>query len=173
MISNCLIEAVKAKIKDPKNVHIIKMPRAWNKGNMHFYWIKGENIFHYTNPKFNKTKILFKGEIKKENFETFEAFILKHLAVSKPSLDKTIVAKKLRFPSVNMKGMVDWEIYFPDEGYDEKPIKNRLTKHVMVKLNDEGIKVMTIEEFEKENFDCVYWKYLSPYCQEYRLFRLD
>lgn len=172
MVSNCLIEAIKAKIKDPKNVRIIALKRAWNDGNLHFYWIDGNEVYHYEAPS-SKAPFLFKGETKHISLESFEAFTLKHLAISKPNLDKSIVAKKLRLPSVNMIGMLNWEIYFPDGECFEKPVKNNLTKLVMVKLNSSEIKIMNIEDFEKENFECVYWKYLSPYCQEYKLFRLD
>lgn len=41
MYSNCLVEAIKAKIKDPKAVRIIYLPKKWNNGARHFMWIKG------------------------------------------------------------------------------------------------------------------------------------
>lgn len=173
MYSNCLFEALKAKIKDPKNVHIIYLPKKWNRGNLHFYWIKGEDIFHYTNPKYNRTKILFKGTIKKENFETFEAFILRSLAVSKPFLSKEVVAKKLRFSSTNKKGFLDWATYAPAFDDYDLPEENKISKLIMVKNNSKEIKILKIKDFDKDNYEFVQWKYISPYCQEYRLFSSD
>lgn len=37
MYSNCLFEAIKAKIKDPKNVQIRLIPPSINNWNLHFY----------------------------------------------------------------------------------------------------------------------------------------
>ena len=49
MYSNCLFEAIKAKIKDPKNVQIHLIPPSINNWNLHFYWINKSNqtIYHY------------------------------------------------------------------------------------------------------------------------------
>ncbi len=38
MHSNCLFEAIKAKIKDPKNVHIFKLPKNFGGSESHFMW---------------------------------------------------------------------------------------------------------------------------------------
>ena len=45
--SNCLLEALKAWIKDPKNVKIIFLPKKWNSDRRHFLWIKDGKVYHY------------------------------------------------------------------------------------------------------------------------------
>ena len=46
MKSNCLFEAIKAKIKDPKNVKIHRFPITLNNNQLHFYWInESENRY--------------------------------------------------------------------------------------------------------------------------------
>ena len=46
MYSNCLFEAIKAKIKDPKNVHIHILSPKLNNGDFHIYWY--DNTFIIT-----------------------------------------------------------------------------------------------------------------------------
>ena len=61
--SNCFIEALKAKIKNPRNVKIHLYPTELNGGELHFYWTDGVNFYHFV--KENKNAIfLFKGKIK-------------------------------------------------------------------------------------------------------------
>lgn len=99
MYSNCLIEAVKAKIKDLKAVRIIYLPKKWNNGTRHFMWVKGDKVYHYTHEESEKGSLLFKGFIKEQDLETFEAFILRRLGYNW-DVDKKVVGKKVR-PSLN------------------------------------------------------------------------
>ena len=68
MYSNCLVEAIKAKIKDPKAVRIIYLPKKWNNGARHFMWIKGVESYAWLTmivgrfQDTNKSKI--KGNLK-------------------------------------------------------------------------------------------------------------
>lgn len=168
--SNCLIEALKAKLKDPLNVKIISPKKEWNGGYRHFYWVKKDKVFHYE-AKDENTSFLFQGRLKEQSMSTFESFWLRKLAITKPKLDKVEVAKRMQFPSVKLPGMVMWTTYCPKSNQFNLPKKNRLTSHIMVVCNNEDIKVMKIADFHKEDYTCVYWKYLSPYCQEFRIFR--
>lgn len=169
MVSNCLIEAIKAKIKDPKNVQIICLKKEWNHGDLHFYWICKGEVYHYEALSRN-APFLFKGTLKHLSLESFEAFILRSLARTKPNLDKTIVAKKLNFPSLNQPGMLKWETYCPEFELFKVPKKTKLAKLLMVKSSNEEIKIMKVEDFKKEDYEYADWKYISPYCQEFRLF---
>lgn len=49
MMSNCLFEAVKAKLKNPKNVKILYWTPAMNNGRWHFLWrnLKDNTISHF------------------------------------------------------------------------------------------------------------------------------
>lgn len=92
MYSNCLLEAIKAKIKDPKNVKIDYMPRTLNRGRGHFLWInyKEEKVYHYhaqdTKPFWNRP--LFNGKLKVMELRVYEGFILKTLYDNNYSVEK-------------------------------------------------------------------------------------
>lgn len=80
MYSNCLIEALKAKIKDP-NVKVHVLPPKLNYGMLHFYWVKGNTVFHYLDLKKNKTVSyrvfhpFFKGVEEKASLRSFEKLL--------------------------------------------------------------------------------------------------
>lgn len=66
MYSNCLLEAIKAKLKDP-NVKIHKIPAKFSPLNTvfpHFWWSKGDRAFEFFSEKSRRFQvILFKGEV--------------------------------------------------------------------------------------------------------------
>lgn len=66
MISNCLIEAIKAKIKDPKHVTIHTFPAKVNGYGIfpHFWWSVGELGYDFKKTSKSKQVILFKGEVR-------------------------------------------------------------------------------------------------------------
>lgn len=68
MYSNCLFEAIKAKLKDPKNVKIHKVPAFLNPNFKtpfpHFYWTKGDKAFEFNTVKPRSLQVfIFKGKI--------------------------------------------------------------------------------------------------------------
>lgn len=75
MISNCLFEAIKAKIKDPKNIHIHVLSPKLNHGEFHVYWFddKDNHIYHFTYLNEDSCSILFNGKISCHNVKLFEA----------------------------------------------------------------------------------------------------
>lgn len=103
MYSNCLIEALKAKLKDPKNVHIHLIPPAINNYNFHFYWINREEntVYHYSEQNksfFGKFNFLFKGKLKSRWVISFEELMYKKMKSKGWSTKKQIkYAKKLGF----------------------------------------------------------------------------
>ena len=59
--SNCLIEAIKAKLEDPQNVRIGYISPFINHGAFHFWWIKepeGKG-YHFRSDKDEKNFIFF------------------------------------------------------------------------------------------------------------------
>ena len=44
--SNCFIETMKAKLKDPKNIKITIVPKS-EKGNPHFLWSDGKHDYDF------------------------------------------------------------------------------------------------------------------------------
>ena len=161
MYSNCLIEAVKAKIKDPK-VGIIYLPKKWNNGSRHFMWIKGDKVYHYTHGGSERASFLFKGTIEEQSFETFEAFIL-HRVGCKWEIDKKVVGEKLGLSSVKKEGYLNWSRYWPEEGLIDFPEKNKICKYVLVSDEVNRIRSVKIEDLKKEEIKYMDWKYLSPY----------
>lgn len=75
MYSNCLFEAIKAKIKDPKNVHIHILSPKLNNGDFHIYWYdnKDKHIYHYTYLNSESSGLLFAGRITDHNVKMFES----------------------------------------------------------------------------------------------------
>lgn len=118
--SNCLFEAIKAKIKDPKNIHIFLLPPKLNNGRYHFYWIDDNQpniIKSFINPKAtSKQSFLFKdGEFDKHKRDVFENFTIQRLYRQTNSLEEMLkLAKKFRFQmnETEIKNLFDnleWE----------------------------------------------------------------
>lgn len=162
MYSNCLVEVIKAKIKDPKAVRIIYLPKKWNNGARHFMWIKGDKVYHYTHEESVKGGILFKGFVKVQDLETFEAFILHRLG-NKWKINKEEVGRKLRFPSIKKEGYLNWSRYWPEEELTDFPEKNKICKYVLISDKSNQVRSVKIEDLKKEEIKYMDWKYLSPY----------
>lgn len=78
MISNCLFEALKAKLKNPKEVVIHRIPAKFL-GSIfpHFWWSVGDEAYDFKSCKASRKfqVLLFKGEVRSEDLVTFEAFV--------------------------------------------------------------------------------------------------
>lgn len=102
MYSNCLFEAIKAKLKDPKNVKIDYVSPKINDGHFHFYWIdrNEKRVYDYKNPKSKSyNHLLFCGTVSTSKLEIFEAFILHKCYKNNLTIDETIkYAKKHHLP---------------------------------------------------------------------------
>lgn len=74
MKSNCLFEALKAKIKNPRNVRI-RVLSADLAGEFHVYWrdLKEQSILHFTYLDPNEKGIMFTGKISRHNIDAFES----------------------------------------------------------------------------------------------------
>jgi hypothetical protein len=66
--SNCLIEALKAKLKNPRKVKITFIPKS-EKGSCHFMWSDGEHDYDFGVERDIKwyEVLWFKGEIRKRS----------------------------------------------------------------------------------------------------------
>ena len=164
MRSNCLFEAVKAKLKDWKNVHILYLPPRWNGGHLHFFWLEGDTVYHFTHETDDESKqsYFFKGFVKKIKLTTFEASIL-HKMIFPYKKDNIKLAKKLHLPSVDEPGYLNWELYEADyEDSKNFPKKNKICKRVLI---SDGVNIFTkeIEDLKESDYKTLKWKYLSPY----------
>ena len=168
MYSNCLIEALKAKIKDPKRVKIIYLNKKLN-GCRHFMWTESNTVNHYeAESKYDS--FLFQGHIKKQSKDTFEALILKRLASKR--MDVVKYAKKFGFNSVNKPGFLDWVTYCPDFDENNLPKENKIAKLVLI-INNDKIEVKKISECNLGDETYIKWKYVSPYSSEWDCFSTD
>lgn len=97
MISNCLIEALKAKIKDPKNVTIHVFPAKVNGHGIfpHFWWSVGDQGFDFKKEGKSKQVILFKGTIRSYKKSTY---IEKLTKLYRDALEKDFEKKGLLNP---------------------------------------------------------------------------
>lgn len=82
--SNCLFEAIKAKLKNPKNVHIHLIPKTLKK-RIHFYWYNLEDnenygVYSFITLNNSKQHIWFKGLINNESVEMWESFLYNEMS---------------------------------------------------------------------------------------------
>ena len=89
MFSNCLIESIKAKIKN-KDVKIFLLPSDINNGFHHFFWSDNENIYHFTSKNIHKCQLFFNGEIKTYNKRAFEGLVLTKMFKANYSIKKAV-----------------------------------------------------------------------------------
>lgn len=104
----------------------------------------------------------FKGFVKVQDLETFEAFILHRLG-NKWKINKEEVGKKLRLPSIKKEGYLNWSRYWPEEELTDFPEKNKICKYVLISDESNQIRSVKIEDLKKEEIKYMDWKYLSPY----------
>jgi len=165
--SNCFFEAVKAKLLNWNGVKIIYLNKKINNGHRHFLWVENNDVYHYEADDNDNRKFIFEGHYKKQSEEVFEAFITKRIALK--DMDAVKFAKKYRFNVLNKAGFLDWETYCPDFDMNNLPKENPFAKLVMIAANDK-MEVKKITECDLGNLSCVSWKYISPFCKEWKLF---
>ena len=165
--SNCLIEAIIAKIKSPKNVKIIYLPKKLNKTSStipHFFWenIKDGKIFHYINPNGSK-QFMYKGEIKNISKKAFDRFVYKRI-LEKTQKDRNKLTDVYK---INFLDSLCW--YFVEcnelpNVENAKALTNKCFIQILCKECDD-YKVI----FKKvdDNFvmpaNAVAWKYLTEF----------
>ena len=182
MYSNCLFEAIKAKIKDPKNVKIVRLPKEVNGKCQHFMWLKGEYVYHafHKNPD-DENNFWFEYKIKKVPLIIFQRWLLSTL-INKCLLEKYV--DKFDLPLSHAKAIRSYEFFTTDEEcllYDENfdwseadavyaEIKKFMKKEPQIKVIDVKEKTMSILSFEelkqlKGNFN---YKFLTPYDEDFK-----
>lgn len=165
MYSNCLFEAIKAKLRDFKHVRIIPLPILLNRNRTHFLWIKDKKIYQYVydENKKHRNPYFFEGFVKENDFESFEAVILHRPAFyQKDKKTKIKISKKMNFSFYKEAGCLNWATYWPTEECYDFPKENKICSKVLVS-DGPSISTRNIEDLKKENTDCLIWKYLSPY----------
>ena len=108
--SNCLFEALKAKIKNP-NVKIFKAPKEIN-DCCHFMWHDDEFYYHAYNFKKTKNIFFYEYKTKKVSRIVFESFVLNYLKF-KSNSEKERIGNICGLKITKHRSEWDWKI----EGY--------------------------------------------------------
>lgn len=174
MYSNCLFEALKAKLKDWKNTKIIYLNPKINDKHWHFFWIKNSKVYHYSDsyPNAKHCRLFFRGVYKEEDLDTFEAFIL-HRYGNRWNVNKEKLGRRLGLPSIEKEGYLNWARYWPEEGLLDFPEKNKICKYVLTNDKINIVKAVKIEDLKKDQITFMNWKYLSPYDDCWKILSRD
>ena len=176
MYSNCLLEAIKAKIKDPKNVHIFLLPKEVN-DCMHFMWKKGNYYYQSTIiGKRHCNLLLHPQKIKCTENYIFEGFVLKYLEFQNTET-KEKIAKKIKMDFSKNISVWDWSLEqfnhdelptIEDVQYFEKVVKAEAKFKVAKNGN---VKIVNYSNLlaEKGNFE---WKWIDLFDSDFeRVYR--
>lgn len=180
MYSNCLFEALKAKIKDPKNVYIFRVPKRFGGGATHFMWYDGKKYYHSvmtnkTNIKWYK-KLWHTQVIKSIDEAVFNSFILKKLNVlSIEQVRKTAKKLKLRIIGIpnNYQSSTPCDPVLPNLEDIEflRKVLRKEPKFKVVKFfsrTDRDIQILTCDELIKSiNEVSLEWKIIGIYDEEF------
>ena len=173
--SNCLIEAVKAKLKDPKNIHIIVIRPGSISKELHIAWTDGVNFCHvYSQRPRWWNKYLYKATFKKVPFTVFESFVCDRLK-GEPIKYQKKVMKQLRVHLVDIlyTDCARWcwvcdKDDLPKEEdvrYMEKVFRGKV--FIKVVLESVGMQVLSYEEVLKLKIGTSVsetwgWRYITP-----------
>lgn len=145
MYSNCLFEAVKAKVRDPKSIRIHYIPAKFNIGYFfpHFWWEDGENAYDFKAT--GKTKfqvILFKGKPRKVRLDAYKIFIARSIeAYTK----KICLRLEADFRSIN------------NEWYEDEIPENVKNIYIMFE-KDEELCIRAIKREDANKYDFSRWR---------------
>lgn len=166
MYSNCLFEAVKAKIKNWKQVEIHKIPARFEHHLFpHFWWSIGEDAFDFKcdNPKTELQVLLFKGHIRKTKKYVYEISINKSFSKYVFGLEQKygkvteVESKKdLQQEIKNLK----WNSF-----EDVKPVGDENWISI-VYLENEKITSKLIKVSEIDSYKVLRWKYENTLMQD-------
>ena len=177
MYSNCLFEALKAKIKNPKHVHVFSVPRYAQNGQAHFMWYNDEtglvgHAFSHT----TGCNLLFRPTIKYVSVNVVQRWLLGLLG--KDEKRATKFAKRLNLPLLNVPGVLSYKFFTTDpesflyeEGLEPldkatyETVKRVLGVEPQIKIIDVNSRKMSITDFEglKKSKGSIEWKFITPF----------
>lgn len=188
MRSNCLIEALKARMSNP-NVTIFRVPRVMSKIR-HYMWFDGKDYAHFAltgTYKWYKA-LWFEGHFKKINEVVFNRFALQYLCFVDVE-ERIKIGKKLRLKVVNIFSK-DWQRcadYTDDEdlagydGYANLPAKEDIDflskvtgTTVLIKVaKNKSLELLTFDEVLKlkQNKESFSFKVLGPLDDDFFMYK--
>lgn len=174
MRSNCLLQALKAKIKNPR-VHFFKLPKCLNDA-VHFMWCDDEFYYHAYNLKRNKNFLLYDYKIKKIPRYIFESFALTYIEWYDVKF-KIKIARKCFMKLADYKSEWDWS--FQEFKHDKLPSQEYLdffekvmrTKTKFKLCINGQLKTATLKELKSQKCDFE-WKMIDLYDPDFaRVYR--
>ena len=169
MRSNCLFEAIKAKIKNP-SVKVFLLPKQISDFK-HFMWCDENYYYHAFNYTNSKNKLFFPVKYKKVPRIIFESWVLSEIDFCSVS-EKTKIMKKVGFKSFSEPNKWGWHIeeFVKHElpSFDEnQKYTNLIGKDTLYKVNINGeFKIVNWFELIKIRTDFE-WKLVDPYDSDY------
>lgn len=144
MISNCLFEALKAKIKDPKNVQIHVFPASVNGHGLvpHFWWSVGDTGYDFKKESNTKQNLLFKGRIRSYKKSIYEEQLR--------DLYRKAVNEKYLKKGIDLFGELTW--------HEGRPTGNE-ARHFYIEYIESG--VAKVRLVSKEDLD--YYKNIESW----------
>lgn len=117
IVSNCLFEALKAKIKDWNNIEIKRLPKFLNNGfpTGHYYWVEKDSDqirqFRPSTKRIHYLPFLAKGEVITSTRESFERDMNYQLCQFAKALERKYNFKSFQNNYKNMKDRLSWDWY--------------------------------------------------------------
>lgn len=170
MHSNCLFEALKAKIKHPNTVQILFLKGGIFGKYSHFMWRENNEVKHAYNPKTINwwNRWFFKPSFKVNSFDAFETYILDCIKTL-PYEEKLKYANKFNLKSPQIPGVLNWAAYFPNFGLTPKKedyeyLLKVLRKKIPIKvISGKEISIKSFEDL-KEGMQ---YKFITPFDEDY------
>lgn len=172
--SNCLFEAIKAKLKDPKNIKIIALPKSLLQ--RHYAWTDGKTVTHaFRRDAGVRCNLLFVPKFKTVSIETFTRWILGN---TKDINELQKYAQKWNLPICNIQGVLNSPTYTDDENVfigdpkvtqeEYKVLEKSFGFQPQVKIfKDQKMKVVSYEEYLQEEGTFV-WRFLTPFDPDFK-----
>ena len=171
--SNCLIEAVKAKLKDPKHVRIIMLKPYIITKYLHFAWTDGKYFYHaYGQNRKWWARYLYKPVVKKVPFIVFESFVCDRLKGNPIEHQKKVLKELgIHLADIPYSACDGWcwildEKDLPKEEdvrYLEKLYRGKV--FIKVVTEEKGMKVLTYEQILKMKIkkgpETAGWRYIT------------
>lgn len=185
MYSNCLIEAIKAKIKDPKNIKILKVNRIVSGAGTHYMWysVKDRTYSHFVWATEKHNRNWYKG---------------KTVVIAEKDFQRHLVERAIRNFKYNFSQMHEflssWKIEFVDipgaaenwvkymEDSENEYFNNTITKEnyavllgffgkklpIKILTKDSKVSVVSFEEFLEKKQDIEKYKIITPLDPDFR-----
>ena len=167
---NCLLAAIIAKLKDPKNIKIIYIPKKLNSGGnyrCHFLWenTKENKVFHYIPEADGVVPLFYKGKTKCLSSRAFQSLMYRSVLEYTQREHK----KYAKAFNVDFENELSWH-FIELEGLprDVNLPKCIIMPYIQVlygKHPDWKTKMVPIDQMSKLPKSSVAWRYQTPYTE--------